>query len=269
MVSPVENPSQDFMTRTLRQAAQETGTDFNYLLQTAARESNFDVRAEASTSSASGLFQFIEQTWLGVMQRRGADHGYADAASAITRDESGRFVVSDPVQRQQILDLRFDAEASARMAGELAAENASVIQSRIGREATSGELYAAHFLGAQGAASLIEAAQSDPSQRADQLFPAAARANRAIFYEGGQARSAQEVLAVLTHQGDAPVMPSHAASAANDAQTVRLTGRYSPVRNTVMAPVRLQIGTGELSPTVVEILASLEAPQAASRRRNS
>ena len=269
MVSPVENPSQDFMTRTLRQAAQETGTDFNYLLQTAARESNFDVRAEASSSSATGLFQFIEQTWLGVMQRRGAEHGYADAAAAITRDASGRFVVADPVQRQQILDLRFDAEASARMAGELAAENAGVIQSRIGRSATSGELYAAHFLGAQGAASLIEAAQSDPGQRADQLFPAAARANRAIFYEDGRARSAQEVLSALTGERATPVIPANLARAADDSQTVTLSGRYSPVRNAVMAPVSHRIGTGELSPTVVEILASLDAPQAASRNRNS
>jgi len=56
LVSPVDANNQDFMTRTLRQAAQETGTDFNFLLRTAARESNFDVRAEASTSSASGLF---------------------------------------------------------------------------------------------------------------------------------------------------------------------------------------------------------------------
>lgn len=272
MVSPVENPSQDFMTRTLRQAAQETGTDFNYLLQTAARESNFDVRAEARSSSATGLFQFIEQTWLGVMQRRGADHGYAEAASAISRDASGRYVVADPVQRQQILDLRFDAEASARMAGELAAENAGVIQSRIGRSATSGELYAAHFLGAQGAASLIEATQNDPGQRADQLFPAAARANRAIFYEGSRPRSAQEVLAVLTHEGDAPIVPAstaHPVGTADDAQTVRLSGRYSPVRNPVVSNQFQRIGNGELSPTLVEILASLDAPQAASRTRSS
>nr|WP_238934676.1 hypothetical protein [Maricaulis parjimensis] len=257
------------MTRTLRQAAQETGTDFNYLLQTAARESNFDVRAEASTSSATGLFQFIEQTWLGVMHRRGADHGYGDAASAISQDANGRYVVADPVQRQRILDLRFDAEASARMAGELAAENGRVIQSRVGREATSGELYAAHFLGAQGAASLIEAAEADPGQRADRLFPAAARANRAIFYENGQARSAQQVLAALTGERGTPVVPANLAPASNEGQTIQLTGRYTPVRNSVVAPGSFNAGTGELSPTLVEILASLDAPQAASRSRNS
>ncbi|MED5549792.1 MAG: hypothetical protein VX529_10590 [Pseudomonadota bacterium] len=277
MVSPVDANNQDFMTRTLRQAAQETGTDFNFLLRTAARESNFDVRAEASTSSATGLFQFIEQTWLGVMQRRGAEHGYEDAAAAISRDANGRYVVEDPVQRQRILDLRFDAEASARMAGELAAENAAVIQTRIGRAASGGELYAAHFLGAQGAASLIEAAENNPQGRADQLFPAAARANRAIFYEGGRARSTSEVLASLTGDRPAPQIPASANRAAaaaapdlNDSGNIRLAGSYTPARNTSpVAPGSHRVGNGELSPALVEILASLDAPRSASRARNS
>lgn len=272
MVSPVETHNQDFMARTLRQAAQDTGTDFNFLLQTAARESNFDVRAEASTSSASGLFQFIEQTWLGVMHRRGAEHGYEDAASQISRDANGRYVVEDPVQRQRILDLRFDADASARMAGELAAENAAVIETRVGRPASTGELYAAHFLGAQGAASLIEAAERDPQGRADQLFPAAARANRPIFYEGGRARSTQEVLASLTGERATPQIPAGAglAAAAADTGTVRLSQTYTPSRSgAALVPGSHRVGNGELSPALVEILASLDAPRSAGRVRNS
>ena len=280
MVSPVDAHNQDFMTRTLRQAAQDTGTDFNFLLQTAARESNFDVRAEASSSTASGLFQFIEQTWLGVMHRRGAEHGYEDAAAAINRDANGRYVVEDPVQRQRILDLRFDAEASARMAGELAAENAGVIETRVGRPASTGELYAAHFLGAQGAASLIEAAQSDPQGRADRLFPAAARANRPIFYDdGGRARSTQEVLTSLTGERPAVTVPAGAGvptptpapAAESDPGTVRLAGSYTPSRSrgAALMPGSHRVGNGELSPTLVEILASLDAPRAAGRVRNS
>ncbi len=272
LVSPVETTQQDFMTRTLRQAAQETGTDFNFLLQTAARESNFDVRAEAATSSASGLFQFIEQTWLGVMHRRGAEHGYDEAAAAITRDASGRYSVADPVQRQRILDMRFDAEASARMAGELASENADVIESRIGRAVTPGELYVAHFLGAGGAAELISAAETNPDQPANRIFPAAARANRSIFYEGGQARSVRDVLAVLTRERPAPRIPAGAgmSDAVQFADSdVRLRGSVSPVRQAVVSPGSHQVGNGELSPALVEILASLDAPRAASRVRNS
>ncbi|WP_291842257.1 hypothetical protein [Maricaulis sp.] len=266
--------------RAIRQAAQETGTDFNFLVDTAARESNFDVRAQARTSSAAGMFQFIEQTWLGVLARRGADHGYEAASQAISQDANGRFTVSDPAQRQQILDLRFDAVASARMAGELAAENNAVIESRIGRPASSGELYAAHFLGAGGAAELINAAQDNPDQRADTLFPAAARANRPIFFEGGRPRSAAEVLAVLTHEGNGHERTNTRRLAA--AAAVQEVGNMlatpldnssvspSPVVRASVASIRsnLQVGNGELSPALVEILASLDAPRS-GRSRNS
>lgn len=274
MVSPVETHNQDFMTRTLRQAAQETGTDFDFLLRTAARESNFDVRAEATTSSAAGMFQFIEQTWLGVMHRSGADHGYEEEAAAISRDASGRYVVADPQQRQRILDMRFDAEASARMAGELAAENAGTIETRIGRPVTSGELYVAHFLGAQGAASLIEAAEITPDTRADRIFPAAARANRAIFYEGGRPRSTAEVLASLTRERPAPSIPSGTAATPPDiilasAGAERAAPTLARNAAPVVAPGSHRVGNGELSPALVEILASLDAPRAAGRVRNS
>ena len=280
MVSPVEQHNTDFATRAIRQAAQETGTDFNYLLRTAARESNFDVRAEAATSSAAGMFQFIEQTWLGVMHRSGAEHGYAAEASQISQDERGRFVVADPEQRQRILDLRFDAVAAARMAGELASENARVIETRTGRPASSGELYAAHFLGAQGAATLIEAAEADPATRADRLFPAAAAANRPIFYSQGRPRSVSEVLTRLTGEGEGVPAMRHAAAQAEPAVLrsrapaeggdVRVPAGNpapTPVRNAVFSPHRFQVGNGELSPTLVEILASLDAPESGRVRK--
>ncbi|ABI66136.1 MAG: protein-disulfide isomerase-like protein with CxxC motif [Maricaulis maris] len=291
MVSPVDTHSQDFTMRAIRQAAQETGTDFNFLVDTAARESNFDVRAEARTSSAAGMFQFIEQTWLGVMARRGAEHGYEEAAGAISQDANGRFVVSDASQREAILDLRFDAVASARMAGELAAENNRVIEARIGRPASGGELYAAHFLGAGGAAELIAAAQETPDQRADTLFPAAARANRPIFYEDGRARTSREVLAVLTHEGNGSgrinarelasaaavqgvgnmLMPAIAAadgSQSPDAGYGSISAPSPVVQSVASMRSNLRVGNGELSPALVEILASLDAPRS-GRARNS
>lgn len=278
MVSPVETHSQDFTMRAIRQAAQETGTDFNFLVDTAARESNFDVRAEARTSSAAGMFQFIEQTWLGVLSRRGAEHGYAAEADAISQDANGRFTVADPARRQEILDLRFDAVASARMAGELAAENNSVIEARIGRPASGGELYAAHFLGAGGAAELISAAESRPDQRADTLFPAAARANRPIFFEGGRPRSTSEVLAALTHEGNGHSSRVNSrqmaqAAALQEVGNMLATPGSPAGATSVSAPTpvmqsvasmrsNLQVGHGELSPALVEILASLDAPRA-------
>jgi hypothetical protein len=260
VVSPIEVSQQESTTRLIRQAARETGTDFNFLLRTAARESNFDAGAQASTSSAAGMYQFIEQTWLGVMQRHGGEHGHGDAAQAITQGENGRFAVSDPTERSRILDLRFDPETAARMAGELASENAQVIESRLGRPASGGELYAAHFLGANGAAGLIAAAERSPGMRADELFPQAAQANRPIFYEGGRARSASEVLASLTRERPVVNLPASGPAPV----VVPRTGSGSPggLYGGPVNPGSQRVGDGELSPALLEILASLDAPAA-------
>jgi Transglycosylase SLT domain len=71
---------------------------------TAMRESSLKPNAQSSTSSATGLFQFIDQTWLGVMKEHGAQHGIGNLASAITRDANG-FYSADAAQKQSILAL--------------------------------------------------------------------------------------------------------------------------------------------------------------------
>lgn len=175
----------------IQRASEATGAGFDYLLKTAMRESSLNEKAQASTSSAAGLFQFIEQTWLGAVKTYGARHGLGAEASAIKRDESGKFAVSDSQTRKAILDLRFDARASAALAGELTNENESYLKSKLSRAVSAGELYAAHFLGPAGAVKMIAAGAATPG--AD-ILPAAAKANRAIFYDGDRARSTGEIL---------------------------------------------------------------------------
>lgn len=176
-------------------AARATGQDFGFLLATAVRESALDPTAEARTSSATGLFQFIDQTWLATVRRHGARHGMGAEAGQIEQGGDGVFRVADPQARRRILDMRYDPELSARMAGELANDNADMIRVRAGVEPQFGDLYAAHFLGAAGAADLIVAARERPWASAADLFPQAARANRPVFFErDGRPRSAVEVL---------------------------------------------------------------------------
>lgn len=164
-------------------ASRRTGVDFDYLLRTAERESSLNPEAKASTSSAAGLYQFVKQTWLATLKEHGAAHGFAAEATAIEDTGAGCFRVADPAREAEILALRNDPAAAAAMAAELASDNADVLQGRLGRPATSGELYAAHVLGAQGAASLIEAANATPGLAAEELFPQAAAANRGLFYD--------------------------------------------------------------------------------------
>ena len=177
----------------LKHAAAATGSDFHYLLGTAMRESSLKPNAESSTSSAAGLFQFIDQTWLGLVKEHGAQHGIGNLASAITRDANGRYR-ADASAKQSILALRKDPQLCALMAGEHAKSTQGQLQASLGREICGGELYAAHFLGPDAAGKLIRMAEKNPGASAAAQFPQAAHANKSVFYHAdGRAKSVREV----------------------------------------------------------------------------
>jgi hypothetical protein len=182
----------------IERASKATGVDFGFLMKTAGRESSFNPKAQAGSSSAAGLFQFVEQTWLSTLKQHGSKHGYARYADLITRGSDGRYRVDGAEARRAVMDLRFDPHAASLMAGELASDHAAYLKGRVGRDPTAGELYAAHFLGPQGSAKLIEAVQTRPGVSAASLFPDAAHANKSIFYRDGRAATVGEVYANLT-----------------------------------------------------------------------
>ncbi len=187
------------ITGAIRQAARSTGISFEYLLTTAHIESNLNPAAQATTSSAKGLYQFIDQTWLGTMKTDGPALGLGKYADAISRSPDGRFEVADPTMRTAIMRLRSDPAASAMMAGAFTRANAAQLNGAIGRQPSEGELYIAHFLGSDGAGKLIGAAATQPQAKAAELFPAAAAANPSIFYDrSGNARGTGDVYAKLT-----------------------------------------------------------------------
>lgn len=178
----------------IQRAAARTGIDFDYLMGQAKVESGFNASARARTSSASGLYQFIEQSWLAVMKDHGAKHGMGWAADGIQRNSSGRLSVSDPGLRRAILDLRNNPDAASLMAAEHASDNKDALEASLGREATGTDLYMAHFLGLGGAKQFLKAMQAAPDRAAASMFPAAAGANRNVFFNrDGSARSLSEV----------------------------------------------------------------------------
>jgi len=114
------------------------------------------------------------------------------------------------------MDLKLDPHAASLMAGELASDHAAYLRGRMGRDPTSGELYAAHVLGPQGSAKLIEAVRTNPQVTAAALFPDAAGSNRGLFYHDGRAVSAGELYANLTStpSGNAPAISTPAQAPA-------------------------------------------------------
>lgn len=176
----------------IARAAQATGVDFNYLLAQAKIESSLNPTAKAPTSSAAGLYQFTRGTWLDTLDKHGAEHGLGWAGDAIS---GGR--ITDPAMRAQIMALRYDANTSALMAGELAADNRAELATALGREPDAAELYLGHFLGSSGASTFLSALATDPNASAAALLPQAASANHGIFYGPGGPRSVAGVMDLI------------------------------------------------------------------------
>ncbi len=185
----------------IQRASTATGVDFTFLMRTAKRESGGNPTAKAGTSSASGLFQFVDQTWLSTLKQHGAKYGYARYADLIQKGGDGRYFVSGDEARKAVMGLKLDPHAASLMAGELTSDHAAYLRGRVGRAPTSGELYAAHFLGPQGSARLIEAVQGNPQASAAAMFPDAAAANRSLFYRDGHPVSVASLYGNLTRGG--------------------------------------------------------------------
>lgn len=169
----------------IKNASARTGVNFSYMVQQAAAESSFDPKAKARGSSATGLYQFIESTWLNMVEKYGPNHGI------------------DPNQpRKALLKLRNDPEVASTMAAEFAKENQDVLEDRWGGDVGPTELYFAHFMGAGGASAFLKAHDRNPMQKAAVLFPEAARANRNVFYDTstGRAKTLDEVYAFFDNK---------------------------------------------------------------------
>jgi hypothetical protein len=138
-----------------------------YLQTIALIESGGDKNAKAGTSSASGMFQFTEGTWKQMTKEMGKDYSKED---------------------------RFDPKKAAEVAEYFSKKQKSQIEKSTGREAGMTDMYMAHFLGAGGASKFLKAKDKDPTQSAAALDPAAAKANKNIYYnKEGKERSVQEV----------------------------------------------------------------------------
>ena len=249
IIQPISGPPR--IRAAISNAAQATDTDFDYLLAQARVESALDPNARARSSSASGLFQFTNQTWLETVHEHGAEHGLGWAAEAITTS-GGRARVADPAMRQAVMDLRFDPSAASLMAGEFAGDNADYLSGSLGRAPDKTELYLAHFLGAEGARRFITAHDADPSASAADLFPDAAAANRGVFYAGGAPRSLGEVRAFFADklgtedQGQpGPYVPANGNSWPPTVAATQQTSRPSmaEVLRTSLGPIGAAEGT--------------------------
>jgi hypothetical protein len=184
------------VVHAVAQASARTGADFSFLMEKASAESNFNTSAKSKSSSATGLFQFIESTWLNMVKEHGAKYGLGKLADQI-EIKNGKPCVENCAVKNAILNLRKNPEIAALMAGELSAGNKEYLEAHTKGPVGTTELYLAHFMGAGGAAKFIENRQANGNAIAAHLFPKEAHANKAVFFnpDTGKARTLNQIYA--------------------------------------------------------------------------
>lgn len=186
-------PKLNNVETVVARAAGKAGVDPKLLLAIAKKESQLDPSANSRKSSAQGLFQFTNATWMRMVRLHGEKHGLKDLAEAIAIDSRGRVVVTDRSKRAAILKLRNNPKLASAMAADMLLDNKERVERRIGRGMTAAEIYITHFLGARQSVRFLRAYDRNPDIRADRLVPVAAESNSSIFFNEERALSVGEV----------------------------------------------------------------------------
>ena len=123
--------AQDLIEK-IRAAAQAKGIDPEVALGIARAESNLDPNAKNKSSSASGLFQIINNTWAG------------------NKGTPGK---------------QFDPDENIRVGTDIISKNVQSLKGFLGRDPSPKEVYAAHYFGASGAQDFLSAAPDTPTSK--------------------------------------------------------------------------------------------------------
>jgi hypothetical protein len=187
VIDPSVVYTREQVVTNLRNAVASSPVSFDFLLKQAEIESGLNPNAKATTSSASGPFQFVNATWLRMVEKYGDNVGLSDQAAAL-RDNK-----LDAAGKADVLALRTDVAISGKMAAHFALDNAKALASSGLTNIGPTELYLAHFLGAGGAKEFLSGMQSNPEGAAAEVLPAAARSNTNVFFANGVPRSFSEI----------------------------------------------------------------------------
>ncbi len=173
------------------------GLDPSYLVRLANRESHFDPLAESPTSTAAGLFQFTDNTWLCSLREFGPGLGVV-GSDQIWRTRRGVCETSPHSERSRLLALRSDPVVSTRIAAAFSLRNYRVLMAQFGHRPTGTELYVLHFLGENVGVRFLQTYRDYPNTSALSLSKAGAFANPEIFFNGSAgSRSVKEVFGAL------------------------------------------------------------------------
>ena len=169
----------------IRLAHLYTDIDFGFMMELADAESGFKPDIKSKRSSATGMYQFIDDTWLKTIKSYGHKYGlgiYADQVEFYTDDNGKeRAIINNPIIHQHVLELRTNPRISALLAAEFTLENDNKLSCYLNRKINRTERYLAHFFGPEDVVHFIRAFNNNPNQIAADLFPDSAKANPGVF----------------------------------------------------------------------------------------
>ena len=170
------------IVQALQEATRQVHADPFVLLAIAWQESRFDPRARSRHSSARGLLQFTNATWLTVIRDFGPRHGLGHMAAAISTGQSGALTVRTRALRKSILALRNDPALEVVMAAERLSQQQDVLEAQLGRPADPADLYILHLLGPSGARDFLTELARQPKRSSIDVVGPAAWINTGLFF---------------------------------------------------------------------------------------
>lgn len=201
-IAAMKSPTQRFgVLKPLFEAvAKAIGVDMGSLTAFGMQESGFNPLARNDSSSATGLFQFIDSTWKSYVPKLKA-FGFTNPSAT-------------------------DPAANAVAGAMFLRDNIQALKPTVGRMPTIPELYLAHFLGPGGARNVLSKADNTPLSGlvgADQM-----RANASVFrnlstvadMKQWAARSMQKGIDFLAKQGGGSGVPNVGGQLTTNMSTV-------------------------------------------------
>ena len=173
---PARDKDKNAVVPLMQAVSKVTGVDYNTLMSIAGVESGFESKVKAGVGTASGLFQFIDDTWRTMLSRHGKKYGLSALPKGVQDERKG------------------DPRINALMGAEYIKENWKGLRSLLKREPTAGDVYMAHFLGMGGVAKLYSQGRDAIGA---EVMPREAAANKPVFFTDrgkGRPRTVQEII---------------------------------------------------------------------------
>lgn len=169
----------------LTMAAEASGVAATWLAEIANAESGFNPAAKNPNSSATGLYQFTDATWISALRK----------SEKVLKERYGVTQDFSKFTKEQMLAMRADPVLQSVVMGEFTFNNITALEEKLGGQHIGlKDAYLAHVMGVDGAAKLIRAMEVNPNAPAEVLFAKEAKANPALF----AGKSMAEAYATIT-----------------------------------------------------------------------